>query len=83
MPEMDYSRLFGRIAEKGFSQKSLAAAIGISEGQMSLKLTGKYAFKQSDIRKICEELDIGAELIGEYFFTPKVEKSQLSDEKGA
>lgn len=70
MPTMDYSKLSGRIKERGYTQKSLAEAVGISESQFCQKLSGKYAFKQTEIRKICDILDIEAEEIGAYFFSP-------------
>lgn len=69
MPTMDYSKLSGRIKEFGYTQKSFATAIGISEGQFCLKLASKYPFKQTEIRKICEVLRIDAAEIGAFFFT--------------
>lgn len=78
VPEMDYSKLTGRIRECGHTQKSLAALIGVSEGQLSQKMQGNYPFKQSEIGKICEVLHIDCTEIGSYFFTPAVEKHQLS-----
>ena len=77
MPEMDYGKVLGRMAELGFTQKSLARSAGMGRSQLNLKLKGKYAFKQSEIGKICELLKIPANEIGLYFFTPKVEKTQL------
>lgn len=76
MPLMDYSKLLGRIKELGLNQKLVARHIGVSESHFCLKLAGKYAFTQTDIRKICELLRIPADEIGTYFFKPKVEKSQ-------
>ncbi len=77
MPTMDYSRLLGRLRECGLTQKELAEIIGISEGQMSQKIQGNYPFKQSEIGSVCDTLGINQTDIGLYFFTPKVEKSQL------
>jgi transcriptional regulator with XRE-family HTH domain len=76
MPEMDYSKLSGRIREKGLTQKALASIVGLSEGQMSQKMKGNYLFKQSEIRGMCDALDIEPAEIGTYFFTPAVEKTQ-------
>lgn len=76
MPEMDYSKLLGRIRERGMTQRTLAQAIGISESQISLKLKGAFPFKQQDIRNICDCLKIEPDEIGAYFFTPKLEESQ-------
>ena len=77
MPEMDYSKLIGRAAELGFSQKELAGKIGVSESHFCQKLNGHYSFKQKEIRDICEILLIPSDEIGLYFFTPRVEKPQL------
>ena len=71
MPDMDYRRLLGRIKEKGLTQKALAELIGVSEGQMCQKLAGRYLFKQSEIRNMCDVLDISQADIGIYFFSPK------------
>ena len=78
MPEMDYSKLFGKMAEKGITQKKLAEMAGLGRSQLNLKLKGRYAFKQSEIDRICTCLDILPCEIGAFFFTPKVEKTQLS-----
>ena len=69
MPDMNYAKLLGRIKEYGLTQKELAHRAGISEGQLNQKLKGVYPFKQSDIQRLCEILDISAELIGAYFFS--------------
>lgn len=71
MPSMDYSKLSGRIKERGYTQKALAEVIGISEGQFCQKLAGRYPFKQTEIRNICDALGISGEEIGVYFFSPE------------
>ena len=68
----DYSKLLGRIKEKGLTQESLAKNIGITPGSMSEKLNNKANFKQKEIFAICRELDISVGEIGEYFFALKV-----------
>ena len=70
--KFDYSKLLGRIKEKGFTQDSLAKHIGIRPGTMSDKLNNKANFKQIEIFLIRQALDISAGEVGEYFFTPKV-----------
>ena len=64
----DYSKLLGRMKERGFTQEGLATAIGVNEGTLSSKLNNKYAFKQNEIDAICRVLDIPNDEIGEYFF---------------
>lgn len=76
MPRMNYSKLLGKIKASGHTQKSVAQAICISEGQFCQKLSGNYPFKQTDIQRICEFLGICESEIGTYFFQPDVEKTQ-------
>ena len=73
---IDYGFLKERMKEKGINQKQLAILVGVSEGQMCKKLSGEYVFKQTEILKICEILEIAAIEISLYFFTEKVEKPQ-------
>ena len=68
----DYSKLLGKIKEKGFTQASLAKAIGITSGALSEKLNNKANFKQREICFIRQMLDISIGEVGEYFFTQKV-----------
>ena len=68
----DYSKLLGRIKEKGFTLKEFAKIIGINPSTLSIKLSGKAYFTQKEIEKICQALDICGNEIGLYFFTPKV-----------
>lgn len=67
---MDYnfSKLLGRIREKGYTQESLAAEISMDKSVLSLKLNNKRPFRQKEIERICQILDIPFEEIGEYFF---------------
>ena len=78
MPKMDYSKLLGRIKECNLTQKNLAKKIHISESHFCQKIGGNYPFKQTEIQRICEELQIPASEIGRYFFVELVENSQQS-----
>ncbi len=69
----DYSKLLGRIIEKFGTRSKYARAFGLSERSMSLKLTGQRPFKQPEIQKSCELLDINASEIPSYFFAIKVQ----------
>lgn len=73
----DYSKLLGRIRERGFTQETLAKRIGIAESSMCLKLNNKAGFRHNETFLICEALEIPTEEIGEYFFTQKVRKAEL------
>lgn len=69
----DYSKLFGRIIEKYASRGAFAKAMGLSERTMSLKLNNQVSFKQSEISKACELLEIHEADIPCYFFTLEVQ----------
>lgn len=71
MPELDYSKLLGRIKEKGYTQKSISELISVSESHFCRKLSGEFSFRQSEIQRVCEILDIPAREIGDYFFCAK------------
>ena len=71
----DYSKLLGRIIERLGTQYKFAQAIGLSERSVSLKLNGKIGWKQEEIVKICEVLEIESKDIPCYFFTINVQKN--------
>ena len=64
----NYSKLLGRIKECGFTQETLASAIGMNKSTLSSKLNGRYPFTAKDIDNICKVLDISNDKIGVYFF---------------
>ena len=69
----DFSRLKGRMVECGYSQVTLAKAIGISPATLSLKLNGKRDFTLTEMRTIVTVLHITN---GDYyFFDPELKKS--------
>ena len=53
---MGMRKLRGKMAEAGFTQRSLAAAIGISENSLGAKIKGKRSFKTDEIEEICKIL---------------------------
>jgi hypothetical protein len=68
----DYKKLRGRIIEKYGSQTNFSVKFGVSENTMSLKLNNKVRFTSDDIVKASDLLEIPPDLVGTYFFTPKV-----------
>ena len=64
----NYSKLLGRIKECGFTQETLANAIGKNKCTLSSKLNGRYPFTAKDIDDICKVLNISNDEIGIYFF---------------
>ena len=64
----NYQKLLGRMKEKNFSQLQLAKTVGMAEATLNIKLNGKSFFKQNEIAKICETLEIADEDVNAYFF---------------
>jgi len=68
----DYSRLLGKMREKGFTQERLAKCISISECSLNLTLNNKRDFRQDEMIKIGEALDIPLNEFNSYFFAHKL-----------
>lgn len=71
----DYSKLLGRITEKFGTQAEFANAMGISERSISLKLNNKVSWKDNEISKAVEILEVNPKDIPAYFFKYKVHES--------
>lgn len=69
----DYSKLRGRIVEKFGSQSKFARKMEWSERTLCLKMTGKVAWKQTDILKAINLLGLTEDNIQEYFFNVEVQ----------
>lgn len=68
----DYNKLRGRIVEKYGNQIEFAKAMDWSERTLSKKINGKVSWKQTDICKAINLLELTEDDIQEYFFTVKV-----------
>lgn len=66
--KFNYAKLLGRIRECGFTQATLAKAIGINKGTLSAKLNNQNYFLTSEIVAICKALNIAFKDIPLYFF---------------
>lgn len=64
----NYSRLLGKMREKGLTQVNLGKIIGLSETSLNFSLNNKRDFRQDEMLKICEVLDIPIEEVDTYFF---------------
>lgn len=69
----DYSKLSGLIREKCHTRAVFADKIGLSSHSLSLKMNGKLQWKQTEICKACEILNIENENIPIYFFNSRVQ----------
>lgn len=69
----DYRKLKGRIVEKFGSQEKFASKLGCSTRTLSLKMNGKISWKQDEIIKAINMLELSENDIQEYFFNVKVQ----------
>ena len=69
----DFSKLRGRIVEKFGTCERFAGAMGKSKGWVSTRLNNVVPWGADEIKRACEPdlLDIPAESIPAYFFTPE------------
>ena len=77
----DYSALSGKIVEKFGTQYNFANAMQLSERSLSLKLNNKVPWKDREIFKASELLDIENNDISKYFFNAKVHNRELENVK--
>lgn len=68
----DYSKLRGKIRENGLTQEELAKELSVAPATLSLKLNNASEFSQSEIRDMCEILNITGAELSDYFFSRKV-----------
>lgn len=64
----DYSRLLGKIRERGSTLEQLSSDIGINVSTLSGKLHNKSEFRQKEMLAICSSLGINIAEIEKYFF---------------
>lgn len=68
MNKYDYSRLRGRITEKTGNINNFIDKMQISTPALYNKLNNRTEFKQTEIQKACEILEIPKYEIYDYFF---------------
>ncbi len=64
----DYSKLLGKIKEKGYTQEKLAKAIKVSETTMNKRLNNEIEFRQSEMKNILHVLGEPLNKLTMYFF---------------
>lgn len=55
---MMISKLKGKIVEAGYTQRALAAELGMSKNTLNNKITGKTSFNMDEAMRLCELLGI-------------------------
>lgn len=68
MHNYDYSKLIGKIKEKRFTHADFAKKIGMAPSSFSLKLKGEREFRQCEIEKSMQELELPLAEVTAYFF---------------
>ena len=65
----DYSKLLGKIKEKGYTQEQFACALDMSDVTLNKRLKNRCEFKQSEIIMSLSLLNEPLSKIVDYFFT--------------
>ena len=82
--EFNYNKLRGKIKEVYGTQDNFAEALGIGRVSLSQRLNNSVDFSNLEIFSACRLLGISQLEIAEYFFNPKVQKSEhFKDDKEA
>ena len=71
----DFSKLSGKIVEKYGTQYNFAIALGLSERSLSLKLNNKVGWRDEEMERAIDLLDLDLNDIPAYFFTNLVQLS--------
>lgn len=72
----DYSKLLGRMRERGKTLEQLSVDIGINVSTLSGKLHNKSEFRQDEMLSICNSLKINTAEIEKYFFCKNTLENQ-------
>ncbi len=70
--DYDYSKLKGKLREKGYTYKNFAYILGISETSVSERMNNNAQFTQEEIGITVANLGIDSSKIKEFFFTHRV-----------
>ncbi len=71
----DFSKLSGKIVEKYGTQYNFAIALGLSERSLSMKLNNKVGWRDEEMERAIDLLDLDLNDIPAYFFTNLVQVS--------
>ncbi|HEU6675000.1 TPA: DUF739 family protein [Streptococcus pneumoniae] len=71
----DFSKLSGKIVEKYGTQYNFSIALGLSERSLSLKLNNKVGWRDEEMERAIELLDLDLNDIPAYFFANSVQVS--------
>lgn len=66
---MNRDELRAEIAKKNVTKTKIAEALGISRTGLSLKLSGKHEFKESEIKRLVDVLSLTPDDVNRIFLT--------------
>ena len=69
MERVKYGKLRGRIIEYFGRYNAFAKETGMSNAVLAMRLSGKSQWKQQEILKVCELLEIDKADVCDYFFS--------------
>ena len=72
MGKYNYSKLLGRLTELGIDRERFADIIGIKRTSLYKRLNSELQFKQDEINKAMQALNIPQIDVWEYFFNKNV-----------
>ncbi len=72
----DYSRLLGKMKEKGYTQVTLARRINISDTALNNKLKNSSEFRQTEMKKIVLALGEPLSKLDYYFYNDTCENAR-------
>ena len=72
MEKYNYSKLLGRLTELGIDREKFAVIIGIKRTSLYKRLNSELQFKQEEINKAMDALNIPYVDVWEYFFNKNV-----------
>ena len=72
MGKYNYSKLLGRLTELGIDREKFADIIGIKRTSLYKRLNSELQFKQDEINKAIQALNISQIDVWEYFFNKNI-----------
>lgn len=78
------NKIKGKIAENGYTQESLANAVGMSRTTLRRKIEGNTDLTVSEVEALCKALKISEnELLLYFFYNASSQIENINEEEGA
>ena len=76
------SKIKGKLAERGLTQKDVAKALKIAQPTVNQKINNVWPMDLNEAEKLADLLHIEPEEFQVYFFTPKLHSATKEDSGG-